>query len=351
LTDLVAQYPNPKSSAILFSIMNKKQNNTTKQLYNKKIVNWSQYNQALANRGNITLLIDKQLGFMTDNSGNGQTYHGNRANTHKPGRRFIYSDQLILLVALLRELYHLPLRQTIGFSISVFKLSHLGVSVPNYTTLCRRLKHVTIPLGARSYNPSQPLVALIDSTGLKIMGEGEWTIRKHGKSYARDWRKVHLAIDYGSRDIIAVTTTDADTPDISGLEPILRQCTKQSLRPETVIGDGAYEGLQAHIKAKRHKTTLISPPRVDAITHPEDPRLRLRDSYIKEVRRLGIDTWKEQVGYHRRSLAETTMFRLKSSFTSSLRSKTEVNQTAEIKLRVNLLNYFTSLGLPKYQPA
>jgi hypothetical protein len=180
------------------------------------------------------------------------------------------------------------------------------------------------------------------------MGEGEWTIRKHGKQYARDWRKVHLAIDHASRDIIAVTTTDADTPDISSLRPILKQCAEQDLKLEAVIGDGAYEGPKAHIRAKRHKTVLISPPRVDAIVHPEDSRLKLRDNYVRDVHRLGMKAWKEQVGYHRRSLAETAMFRLKSSFTGNLRSKTETNQIAEIRLRVNLLNYFTSLGLPSY---
>jgi hypothetical protein len=343
--------------------MKNKQDNTAKQLYNKKIVNWSQYNQALVNRGNITLLIDEQLESATDNGTSNLTYRGHKADGHKPGRRFSYSDQLILLIALFRELYHLPLRQAIGFSVGIFKLSHLAMMVPDYTTLCRRLKHVIVPLGAASYlrhrhsnhhsnyQPDQSLVVLIDSTGLKVMGEGEWTIRKHGKQYTRDWRKVHLAVDYTSRDIVAVTTTDADTPDISGLETMLDQCARQNLNIGQVIGDGAYEGHRAHMRVKQHKAVLISPPRADAIVHPNNPSLKLRNRYVRDVRHIGMEAWKEQVGYHRRSLAETAMFRLKSSFGGNLRSKTEANQTAEVKLRVNLLNHFTNLGLPSYSQA
>jgi hypothetical protein len=324
--------------------MNKKQNNTTPKLYNKKIVNWHEYNQSMINRGNVTLLIDNAM--QTDDL----TYRGTPAEhcRHKPGRRFAYSDQLILLVALFRELYHLPLRQASGFAEGIFELTHLDMVAPNYTTLCRRLKHITVPLGAKSYNPSQPLVILIDSTGLKIMGEGEWTVRKHGRSYARDWRKVHLAVDYASRDILAVTTTEADAHDVNGLEPLLNQCDRLGVDVSTVIGDGAYDSGPAHAATQRHGSTLISPPRVNAKTHPNDDRFRTRDDYIWSIRDLGLDVWKDEIGYHRRSLVETTMYRLKQAFSGSLRSRTKSNQVAEARLRVNLLNYFTGLGLPKY---
>ena len=346
--------------------MKNKQNNTTTKVYNKNVTNWDKYNQALVNRGDVTILLDNNL------TSDEVTYRGHKKNCHKLGRRFIHSDQAILLVALLREMYHLPLRQAVGCARGVFRLSNISIPVPDYTTLCRRLKHISIPLRAESYrnkgkshainNKDNGLVILIDSTGLKIMGEGEWTIRKHGKHYARDWRKVHLAIDHASQDIMAVTTTHADAHDINGFAPLLDMCKKTirqgsvsnrgkwPLRIKEIIGDGAYDTQEAYRIAYEHNIKLTTPPKLreKAKLHPDKPYLADRNNYIQDIRDVGVDTWKDKVGYHRRSIAETAMHRVKSSFGGSLRSKTIVNQIAEINLRVNLLNSFTKLGMPSY---
>jgi hypothetical protein len=306
-----------------------------------------------------------------------------------------------------------------GLSESIFKLNHLDITAPDYTTVCRRLKHLPIPTNATNYDPREKLVVLIDSTGLKIMGEGEWTIKKHGKQYDRDWRKIHLAIDHASQDIIASYTTHGDANDVTGLEPLLKQCDKQHIAISEVIGDGAYEGPKAHAKVRKRGGRLISTPKKQSVVHnihkvraiPEIPKIpnvpsipkvtRIngiarerqlanrerqravrkkrvearrkqiakykkrqkqdikkhkeqydmyhdRNSYITDIKEIGVKRWKQKVNYHRRSQAETAMFRLKSNFGGCLKSKTKANQIAEVKLRINLLNTFTSLGLPKY---
>ncbi len=319
----------------------------------KKITNWSKYNQSLINRGNIILFIDKEL------SAPGIFFRGEKQNPNKRGRKFIYPDYIIQLIALLRELSHNPLRQVTGLALGIFGIKLPDFPIPHYSTVCRRMKDLSIPTGATTYRKSQNLVILVDSTGLKIAGEGEWTVRKHGKHYARDWRKVHLAIDYASQDIISVTTTHADAHDIKALDPLLQQCkevlkpikgskgTKDCPRIDKVIGDAAYGSRPAHAIAAAHSTTIISPPnrRSHVKVKDKDPT---RNEYIMAIHYYGMEKWKKDVGYHRRSLAETGMYRLKAIFGSSLRSRTEINQITEIRLRARLINSFNTLGLPEY---
>ncbi len=241
----------------------------------KKITNWSKYNQSLINRGNIILFIDKEL------SAPGIFFRGEKQNPNKRGRKFIYPDYIIQLIALLRELSHNPLRQVTGLALGIFGIKLPDFPIPHYSTVCRRMKDLSIPTGATTYRKSQNLVILVDSTGLKIAGEGEWTVRKHGKHYARDWR------------------------------------------------------------------TIISPPnrRSHVKVKDKDPT---RNEYIMAIHYYGMEKWKKDVGYHRRSLAETGMYRLKAIFGSSLRSRTEINQITEIRLRARLINSFNTLGLPEY---
>lgn len=322
---------------------NTTQHNSTTNPVPKRIVNWSQYNKALVARGSITLLINRELASPKC------LFGGKELDPKKCGRRFIYPDHIIQLIALMRELYRQPLRQVTSTALDLFGLMMLGTKVPDYTTISRRMKDLSVPLGAATYKKGQNLVVLIDSTGLKIMGEGEWTIRKHGKHYARDWRKIHLVIDHASQDIVALETTHADAHDINGLKPLLNGCENEGARVGTVIGDGAYGSVAAHETAMKYGATMISPPTKRSVVHPKCESAFTRNEYIRSIHDLGLDVWKKEVGYHRRSLAETAMYRLKAAFGGSLRSKTEANQITEARLRAKLLNSFNILGLPKYE--
>lgn len=327
--------------------MNKqKQNNTAPSHHTKKITNWTQYSYSLQRRGNVTVLLNKAvLGSIPQQSG-------------KAGHPVVYADAVILFLAQLREFMQLPLRQTIGMAAFIFAQAGLTLALPSYVTLSRRMaavaipSHITIPL-------TSPIIFLPDSTGLKMSGEGEWKVKKHGVEVGRhrQWLKVHIGTDYATRQIIAVQTTQARTHDNQSLLPLL-DAIPDALKPQLVevIGDGAYDSETLYNSAKARGVRLLVPPPKNAIWRGDikqgelvdAPGWEQRNAYVRGCTRLGRKEWKKQSGYHRRSLAETSMYRLKQSFGTRLKSRTRHNQDAEVNLRVSLLNLFTSYGLPEY---
>jgi hypothetical protein len=309
----------------------------------KKIINWTSYNNSLVRRGNCTVLLNKAvLGSIPEQTG-------------KAGHPVQYADAVILFLAQLREFMRLPLRQTIGCAQFIFAQAGLALRLPSYVTLSRRLGALDILTNLHSLPPNQPIIFLPDSTGLKISGEGEWKVKKHGKGKRRQWIKVHLGVDYVSRSIVAVQTTDAYVHDGPVLPGLLDQVPPLTPVKE-IVADGAYGSTQLYADAKRRGAKLLVPPPKNAIWHGDirdgnlidEPGWEVRNSYVRGCIRLGSDEWKRQTGYHRRSLAETSMFRLKTTFGGGLKSRTRVNQVAEVHIRVSLLNLFTSYGLPQY---
>src|SRR5947209_15649601 len=145
--------------------------------------NWSAYNRALIERGSLTVWID------ADTLAN---WSGAR-DPHRIGRPFVYGAAAIQLILTLREMYHLPLRAAQGFAASIFRALGVALPVPHYSTLSRRSEAVPIDLGAAAADG--PRVLVLDSTGLKVFGGGEWKVLQRGNGKRRAWRQLHTGHD------------------------------------------------------------------------------------------------------------------------------------------------------------
>lgn len=301
--------------------------NQPKQQY--RIRNWHEYNRALVGRGSLTLWIN------TRSTGAWLNHDCPR----RRGRRRTYADAAILCALLLRETYHLPLRSTQGLVHSVLRLMQLELPSPHYSTLCRRARRLTLSLTA----PKKIRHLVIDSTGLKLYGEGEWKVRTHGADRRRTWRKLHIAMDASTHQITSMLMTDKDELDRHVLPPLLKQTGAEIM---AVCADGAYDFQECYRAIKGCEAVPLIPPRSDAVVRGKSP-FEQRDMNVREIRKLGRMKWKKSSGYHTRSLVETAFFRLKTIFTDKLRARTVERQKIEAGLRCLALNRMTELGMPK----
>jgi hypothetical protein len=298
-----------------------------------RIRNWKQYNQALVNRGSLTLWVDQA-------ALEAWRYRG----PARRGAQFDYSDTAIQCLLTLRAVYHLTLRATEGFARSLFGLMRLDLPVPDYTTLCRRARTLPIDLPREA---SGPLHLVLDSTGLKVYGEGEWKVRQHGYSRRRTWLKLHLAIDPQTHEIQAAVVSDPGVTDAEAVPCLLGQVAN----PVAGAGaDGAYDRRTVYEELDRRGARAVIPPRRDAKIqrhgNASGPRLA-RDENLRRIRQVGRAAWKEESGYHRRSLAETAMFRIKTIFGDGVSSRRPGQQATEAGIRCRALNIMTHQGMPQ----
>lgn len=223
--------------------------------------------------------------------------------TKKPGRQPTFSDAAIQFCLTIKVLFGLPLRQTTGFVESLLKLSKLDWEEPDYTTLCRRQKHVTVTL---PYRPrSGGLHLLVDRTGIKMVGEGEWKCKKHGAEYRRQWRKVHLGVDAETLEIRAIEVTDNSIGDAPMLPELMKQipASEQVL---TVSGDGAYDTKDCYEAiASRQADAIIPVRKNDQPWKGKSAGTQARNDTLAATGHLGRILWRKWSGYHRRSLVET----------------------------------------------
>src|SRR5512143_763068 len=296
---------------------------TTKPVY--RIRNWSQYNDALVRRGSLTLWVDQDTL---------QAWRYQGPNQH--GAQFEYSDTAIQ--------YLLTLRAAEGFARSLFDLMHLDLPVSDYTTLCRRAATVPITLPKKA---TGPLHLVLDSTGLKVYGEGEWKVRQHGYSKRRTWLKLHLAVDPQTHEIQAAMVTDPGVTDAETVPALLEQVENPL---ESTAGDGAYDRQVVYDALESRSARAVVPPRRDAKVkrhgNSSGPRLA-RDENLRRIRRVGRKAWKEESGYHERSLAETAMFRMKTIFGDGMASRSPAQQATEAGVRCRALNIMTHQGMPQ----
>lgn len=304
---------------------------TKKAVY--RVRNWREYNQALVRRGSLTVWVDEQALDAWADQGPTQW-----------GGQYIYSDAAIQCLLTLRAVFHLPLRATQGLARSVFELMGLELKVPHYSTLSRRAAELAVDLARKSKGP---LHLVLDSTGLKVYGEGEWKVRKHGYSKRRTWRKLHLAIDAETHEIQAVMVTEAKVDDAEMVDHLLKPID----RPVgSAAADGAYDQRKVYRVLEPRTGRILIPPRKNARIwkhgNSAGPPLA-RDENLRAIRRVGRRAWKEEVGYHIRSLAETGMFRMKTIFGSGLASRRLECQVTEGTIRCRALNIMTHLGMPQ----
>jgi IS5 family transposase len=297
-----------------------------------KIQNWSTYNRALINRGNITLWFSNDVidGWVAGSTG-------------KRGRPTFYSDQVIILALTLKSLYGLPLRATQGFLEGLLSLMGLELPVPDYTRLCRRGKDLKI--NYRSSNKSKNLDLVIDSTGLKVYGEGEWKMKIHGKDKRRTWRKLHLAANPDTFEIVAVKLTESNKHDGKIMPKLLNNFSSLN----KVYADAAYMEKDCFDAIdSRGGTALIDLRSGTSLAKNPSGGLKQRNQIVREIWKVSDKKeWKVNSGYHRRSLVETQMFRFKKILGGHLSARLMASQTVEAQIKCSILNKMSSFGMPK----
>jgi Transposase DDE domain len=248
---------------------------------------------------------------------------------------------------LLRAVYNLPLRALQGFLEALVYLLGLSLPIPYYTQICRRAQFLGQKIKRICKNRKITDI-VIDSSGLKVFGEGEWKVRQHGASKRRTWRKVHLAICPDSNEIVLSLLTENSTSDSEGF---LKMADHLPQGIERAFLDGAYDKEGCYRKLYEKNIDPIIPPQRGAVLH-HMPWMKNRNDSIQEIVGLGgIDRgrtlWKKLKGYHRRSLAETGMYRFKTIFGGKLSARKLIYQKAEVYVKAIAMNKMTVLGMPK----
>jgi len=295
-----------------------------------KTTNWKQYNDALKSRGAIDIWFDPLM-----------KWQG--AATGKRGRSPRFSDEAIQLCLTIKCLFQLPLRQTTGLVQSILKLSGLDWVAPDFSTLSRRQKYLRVNV-KRSLS-KEGLHLLVDSTGIKFVGEGEWKRKKHGAEYRRQWRKVHIGINAETLEICAIEITDNSVGDAQMLPELLAQIPADE-PISSVRGDGAYDTKRCHQAIAKHDAKPIIPTRKNGQRWKGETKwASARNEILASIKVLGRSGWRKASGYHRRSLVECKMrgFKLLGE---RIMAKNFDCQVAELQVRAAILNRFTQLGTP-----
>lgn len=289
-------------------------------------INWKSYNRELIQRGSITFWIcEESLS---------NWFHVSSGS----GFQKIYSDLAIQMLLLLRCRFNLTLRGTQGFAESILKMMGLHLPIPSYSTLCRRAEGLEIELRKKTPPPVGPIHVVIDSTGLKVFGEGEWKVRQHGYSKRRTWRKLHVCVDESTGEILSSVLTHNSFKDNEVFEDLI-QATDQDIYQTTA--DGAYDAKNCWEFCERENIQGTFPPREGAKIHKHGNASDIpkqRDENLRLIRELGKPAWKALSGYSRRSLSETTMYRFKTIFGSKLHARNFGNQATEAFIKCKILN-------------
>jgi hypothetical protein len=294
-----------------------------------KVKNWSEYNDALRKRGDITIwFTDKAIeAWIPDHTG-------------KKGRPQDYSDLAIETCLFLRTVYSLPLRQTEGFARSLVRLMELDLDIPDYSTLSKRSINLELSHLAQTLKPGSHII--IDSTGLKVYGKDEWHQDKHGVNARRTWRKLHIAIDE-NHQIIAYDITDNLKGDPTTAVDLLDQIEHSF---NVVMGDGAYDSIKLTdaILSKQPNASIVIPPPSDAVISQEGNTQR--DQHIRLLEEVGRIAWQKENDYGLRSHAELCILRYKKIIGPSMKAREIPQQKTEGGIGVRVLNRMTSLGMP-----
>jgi uncharacterized protein (DUF4415 family) len=297
------------------------------------IRNWAMYNESLKKRGSITLWISADVL---------QAWKATPGAVRPRGGQKRYSDGAIECLLMVKGVYHLAYRQTEGFAGSLSKLLGVALPIPDYSTLNRRAQTLKVKLPT---SDKGPIHAVLDSTGLKVDGEGEWKVRQHGYSKRRTWRKLHLSVDEATGEIEAELLTGAGVDDAEAADGLLKQTQAEI---EQLSGDGAYDKEKVYKAAAAKGVRKITiPPRRDAVLWEENgSEPHPRNESLRHIWECGRKEWKEESGYHRRSLAETAMFRFKTIFGDHLNAREAKRQQTEARVKCAALNRMTRLGMP-----
>jgi transposase len=298
-----------------------------------RVKNWREYDAALRRRGDLTVWVTlAALAAWTAPRSGGR------------GRPQQYSAIAIETGLMLRLAFGRPWRQTEGMLASILRLLGSDVPVPDHTTLSRRSTGL---IDSTAPNPaSGPVNVVIDSTGLKVFGAGEWQREKHGGTGHRTWRKLHLAVDPDTGEILASELTTTEDGDASLVGPLLDQISSQIT---SVTADGAYDGEPVYrtIAEREPAAAVIIPPRSTAVpSYTAATAPTQRDRHLQVIQERGRLGWQKAVNYGRRSLGEVAMMRYKTLIGRSLHARTLPKQRTEVAIGCKVINIMTNLGMP-----
>jgi hypothetical protein len=303
-----------------------------------KISNWKAYNKSLCTRGSLSLWIEDSVL---------RAWRDIALDKKIVGEK-LYPDSVIQCCLLLGKVYHQPLRQTTGFVASLLKvMGHESYAVPDYTTLCRRQSILPIEV-SNALAGEKKIDIAIDSTGLKVYGEGEWKVRRYGVCKRRTWRKLHIGIDVHTQEIVSValTTNAADDAAVAG-----KMITGKTLNIRSFWGDGAYDDFSFREILGSQVKQIIPPPK-DAVVHkgskrkPAKEYLKQRNEAVVFIEEHDRKQWKVKEDYHQRSLSEVGVFRYKTTFTANMSARKMENQQTEVALKCKILNTYSNQGMP-----
>ena len=294
-----------------------------------RVGNWAEYDRALVQRGDITLWVSADAIDSWTPAPNG-----------KRGGQMKYSELAIETALTLRLVFHLPLRQTEGFLNSLFRMMGIDLEAPDHTTLSRRNQSLDVRI--RRSASTEPMHLIVDSTGLSIVGEGQWAAVKHGGKGKRGWKKLHLGVDRCGV-IVAQVLTDSNVDDArTGLDLIEQVAGKVAC----ITADPAYDTIAIYDAALARGAKVVVPPTKNAVVSGRGPRSIMRDRTIGKVAKIGRRQWKKVSGYHRQGTVENAFFRYKSILRDRLRARHPKAREAEALIACNILNRMFELGRP-----
>ncbi len=293
------------------------------------VTNWADYDRALVKRGDIALWISEDAikSWTPTRSG-------------RRGAPLKFSDLAIETTLTLRLVYGLPLRQAEGFLRSLLQIMKLDLDVPDHTTLSRRSRQLDIALNPKA--SSSPIDLIVDSTGLSIVGQGEWAAAKHGKRGKRGWKKLHIGVN-GDGEIVAQVLTDGNVDDAKTGVDLIEQVEGGI---KCVIGDRAYDTAAIYAAAGARGVDVVVPPVKGAVVSRSKLPLSARDTTVLKVNAMGRRKWKKESGYHRQGRVENTFFRYKQVLGGKLSARHAKAQEIEAVLACRILNRMGDAGMP-----
>jgi hypothetical protein len=303
-----------------------------KQRY--RVTNWAQYDASLRQRGSLTVWFTEEA--IAAWRAEPRTTRGGQPH---------YSALAIRTALTVRAVFRLALRQTEGLIGSILQLLGLDLAVPDHSTLSRRAETLEVPRPCSSSRG--PVHLLVDSTGLRLCGPGEWLVEKHGTRRRRSWRKLHIGVDAETRQILASELTSNDVDDGSQVEALLDQIPGPLA---SFIADGAYDqaGIYSTVAQRHPEADVIVPPRSTAVpSEAGEAAPTQRDRHLQSIHEHGRMGWQKQSGYSRRALVEAAISRFKRVIGNGLRSRTEPRRATETAIAVHVLNRMLDLGRPK----
>jgi transposase len=309
-----------------------------------KVTNWPAYDASLRRRGSLTV-------WFTDEAVEAWAAEPRTTRGGQPW----YSALAILTALTLRAVFRLAYRQAEGLIGSVVGLLGLALRVPDHTTLSRRAATLEVPQPRPQRSGStdageeaEPMHLLVDSTGLKLCGAGEWSVEKHGTRTRRSWRKLHLGVDADTGRIVASALTGHDADDGAQVDLLLDQVEGPVA---SFTGDGAYDQASVHGSvAERHpEAAVIIPPRSTAVpSDMAETEPTRRDRHLRCIAEHGRMGWQKRSGYNRRSKAEATVARWKQVIGDGLHSRIDERRATEVAVATHALNRMLELGRPSY---